>query len=82
MSAPRDPANRPDIEFWDDIDEENDGLLDCPKCNRAYDEIDQDYQICSKCGWDVGAQQYRTPREPGVDDYMSGDADILTGQWV
>ena len=23
----------------------------CPNCRREYDEIDYDYQICSKCGF-------------------------------
>lgn len=33
-------------------DEENE-ILDCPKCGREYDEIDQDYQICHHCGYDA-----------------------------
>lgn len=38
-----------DPEFYDDENE----VLDCPKCGREYDEIDADYLICSKCGFNA-----------------------------
>lgn len=55
----------------------------CPACDRWYDEIDADYQICSKCGFDAEKAIYSSEyiRQPTEDDYMSGDADILTGFW-
>lgn len=36
----------------DDYDaDDNDGLDDnCPRCNREYDSIDREYQICHICG--------------------------------
>ena len=54
---------------------------DCPKCGRSYDEIDYEYQSCSKCGWDEENQKWGETREPSDEDYMNGDADILTGRW-
>lgn len=33
-------------------------LTDCPKCQREYDEIDQEYYICSFCGWSVTDKKY------------------------
>lgn len=55
----------------------------CPNCERHYDDIDIDYQICSKCGWD--AEKHRINKKykrlPCDDDYLSGEADILTGMW-
>ena len=55
----------------------------CPQCGRTYDDIDFDYQSCSKCGWDVDKNMFNEKicREPNEDDYMNGDADILTGHW-
>jgi len=68
---------------WDEIfsGDEDDEICDCPKCGRTYDEIDQDYLICSKCGWDVDKNKYSAPRNPSSSDYLSGDADILTGEF-
>jgi len=69
----------------DDFDEDYDeSCLDsCPQCQRWYDEIDYDYQACSKCGYDAGLDKYvpELKREPTDHDYMNGDADILTGRW-
>ena len=55
----------------------------CPKCGRLYDCIDFDYQSCSKCGWDADIERYNSKIkiEPTEDDYLNGDADILTGRW-
>lgn len=53
----------------------------CPKCGRSYDHIDFDYQSCSKCGWDAENEKWTEAREPSDDDYLNGDADILTGRW-
>ena len=54
----------------------------CPKCGRYYDHIDFDYQSCSKCGWDAEVERYdpKIKIEPTEDDYLNGDADILTGR--
>lgn len=67
-----------DQEFWD-----NQPCEDCPKCGRHYDDIDFDYQSCSKCGWDEEEKKYKSDIiiKPTNDDYMNGDADILTGRW-
>jgi len=54
---------------------------DCPKCSRHYDEIDQEYQSCSKCGWDAEKEEWTKVREPQQDDFLNGEADILTGRW-
>ena len=55
----------------------------CPKCGRYLDEVDHEYQSCSKCGYDIVSCEFNTniKREPTQDDFMSGDADILTGCW-
>ena len=59
------------------------GYSDCPQCQRHYDEIDYDLQLCSKCGWDADKNEYdlKYKREPTNDDFMAGDADIITGRW-
>lgn len=69
-----------DDDFNEDYDDER-GFNSCTKCGRDYDEIDKEYQSCSKCGWDEDKQQQGEKREPTDEDYMNGDADILTGQW-
>lgn len=68
---------------YDDDFYENQPYENCPKCGREYDDIDFDYQCCSKCGWDAEKKKYvpSIRRYPDEDDYISGDADILTGEW-
>lgn len=31
----------------------------CPACNNEYNDIDIDYQICSRCGFDATEQKFR-----------------------
>ena len=69
------PDNNPELS-------ENDLRQTCPNCNRSYDEIDFDYQSCSKCGWDAENECWGTSRMPIDEDYLNGDADILTGDWT
>lgn len=38
-----------DDDYYDDVERGDDS---CPCCGRAYDEIDYEYQICSRCNWD------------------------------
>lgn len=67
----------------DDVWYDDDQLCrDCPRCQRHYDEIDYEYQSCSKCGWDEENKKYNKPSKPTQQDYLSGDADILTGRWI
>lgn len=61
--------------------EEEVAYRDCPKCSRNYNEVDYEYQCCSKCGWDAEKEDWTKAIEPQESDYMSGDADILTGRW-
>lgn len=61
--------------------DENLGYSNCPKCGRHYDEIDHEYQSCSKCGWDAENNKPTKAREPQESDYLSGEADLLTGRW-
>lgn len=68
-------------EYYDDEYYENQPHENCPKCGRDYDDIDFDYQSCSKCGWDEAEQKWGETREPSDEDYENGDADILTGRW-
>lgn len=78
------PTNEdlPDFDDYDDV-VESEPLESCPQCGRSYDEIDYDYQCCSKCGWDAeNNEPTGNKRRPTNDDYMNGDADILTGQWI
>lgn len=65
-------------DFYDDEDSLH---HDCPKCSRTYDEIDYEYQSCSKCGWDAENKKWGRKRNPTQADYEAGDADILTGRW-
>lgn len=68
---------------FDDFDDEDMGYQDCPACGRSYDEIDYEYQCCSKCGWDADNKMPTgNSRRPSNIDYMNGDADILTGEWL
>ncbi len=55
----------------------------CPRCGRDYNDIDIDYQSCSKCGWDDEKEKFNSKLiiKPTEDDYLNGDADILTGRW-
>lgn len=69
-------------DFYDDEYYENQPHEDCPKCGRHYDDIDFDYQSCSKCGWDAEKETFGESREPTDEDFMNGDADLLTGQWL
>lgn len=71
-------------DFYDDDFSELQPLESCPQCGRTYDDIDFDFQSCSKCGWDAGEGQYKhdIKRQPTADDYMSGEADILTNEWT
>lgn len=43
-----------DPEYYDEEDE----ILDCPKCGKEYDDADADFLICSHCGWNVEENQY------------------------
>lgn len=57
---------------------------ECPNCGRSYDEIDADFCICSKCGWDADEHcfDFEIKRNPTDLDYLNGDADIVTGEWM
>lgn len=57
---------------------------DCPNCGKSYDDIDFDFQACSKCGWDAADNKFRPNiiRLPSEKDYLNGDADIKTGDFV
>lgn len=76
--------NGKDLPDYNDDYEEGQPLESCPRCSRSYDDIDYDYQSCSKCGWDAEKEEYSPAikRPPYNDDYMSGDADIITGRWI
>ena len=70
--------------FDEDMDYEDykDGFRDsCPNCHRSYEENDYYYQICSKCGWDAENDVNVGKTEPTNNDYLNGDADVITGQW-
>lgn len=67
-------------DYYDDLIE-NSPCEECPKCGRGYDDIDFDYQICSKCGWDAEEEKWTKPRQPTDEDYLNGDADISTQEW-
>ena len=75
--------NIPDIspEIYDDAYYKGMPSESCPMCGRGYDDIEFDYQWCSKCGWDNGEQKWDEKREPTDEDFENGDADILTGEF-
>ena len=70
-------------EYYDEL-HENSPHENCPKCGRTYDDIDFDYQSCTKCGWNAEDELYEhgLQREPTDRNYLNGDADILTGEWL
>ena len=71
-------------EDWEDYEDDylENGLREnCSNCGRPYDEIDFDYQSCSKCGWDDENQCWGFSREPTEEEYLNGEADILTGDF-
>ena len=69
-------------DYYDYYEEEEDfAYSSCPKCGRWYDEIGYDLQYCKACGWDVELKKFGKGIEPTEDDYLNGDADILTGRW-
>lgn len=70
-----------DSEIFGDEYYENQPHKQCPKCGWDYDDIGFDYQYCKACGWDAEKEKWDKPIEPTDEDYMSGDADILTGRW-
>ena len=53
----------------------------CVKCGRGYDEIDFDYQTCSRCGWDSENKQWTKPRQPSDRDYLNGEVNVSIGEW-
>lgn len=71
-----------DDDYFDDDYLEFSPFESCEKCGREYDDIDFDYQCCSKCGWDREEKKYTQPRMPSDNDYLNGEADILTGEWI
>ena len=73
---------QPSEGYYDDEFYEGTPLDDCPKCGRTYDHIGFDYQYCKKCGWDAENNKFIDTIEPTTEDYMCGDADILTGTWI
>lgn len=66
---------------FDDEYYENQPNENCIKCGRSYDDIDFDYQCCSKCGWDEENKKYTAKRIATEDDILSGEADI-NGHWI
>ena len=73
-----------DPEMYDDEYYEGQPDESCPKCGRDYDDIDFDFQSCSKCGWDAEKESFDNEivREPSDEDFMNGDADLLSGEWL
>ena len=70
-----------DEDLFDNDDAET-AYRDCPKCGRDYDHIDYEYQNCKKCGWDAEKETWGKKIEPTEENYINGDADILTGRWL
>lgn len=66
---------------FDTDNAENGFRLTCPNCHRTYDHIDFDFQSCSKCRYDAENECFSTTRSPSNEDFLNGDADILTGEW-
>ena len=75
-------GNFSEEDYYDDY-LENESYEDCPNCSRTYSHIDYDFQSCSKCGWDAEKEIFSKDAliDPDEDDFMNGDADILTGRW-
>ena len=52
---------------WEDedlYDDEYCADTECEKCGRNYNEIDYEFQSCSKCGWDASGGTWTKPIEP------------------
>lgn len=73
----------PDVSGSTD-DEDEVYYTECSNCERPYDDIDSDFCICSKCGWDANEHRFKVDakRNPSDLDYLNGDADILSGEWM
>jgi predicted nucleic acid-binding Zn-ribbon protein len=59
----------------DFLDKDETPLLeDCPKCGVPYDDIDMEYQICSRCGFNADTGKFRgdTDDEDAEDEYPEG----------
>lgn len=69
-----------DEDYWNDLSE-NEPAQNCPNCQRTYNDIDYDYQCCSKCGWDEETKTFGHKIEPTDADFLAGEADIITGRW-
>lgn len=69
-------------EYFDFYNEEIEAYKECPKCGRSYDELQFDLQYCKVCGWDAENKKWCKPIKPNISDYVSGEADILTGIWI
>jgi protein-arginine kinase activator protein McsA len=50
--------DEPDDLPWDG-DDEPEEMNECPNCQRTYDDADQDFLICSWCGWDAERKIFR-----------------------
>ncbi len=77
-------TSRTDIDQYEYDEEYMEGqpYESCPKCGRSYDDIDFDFQSCSKCGWDNESESYGETREPEDENYIMGEADLMTGRWL
>lgn len=52
----------PEPDFEKEYLEDYEGPLEnCPSCGREYDDIDFDYQICSRCKFDAEKKEFKIP---------------------
>lgn len=65
-------------------DYEENTLESCPRCDLTFDEIDFEFQACSKCGYDCekGSVDHSSIRNPTSADIDYGDYDLLNGRWM
>lgn len=66
-----------------DTDEDENEILDCPRCNRAYDDADADFLICHHCGHNANKGGDHTDRRK-VNRSLTGygiDPDVKLDDW-
>lgn len=70
---------------YDNYDEENRealGFDSCPACNREYDEIDYEYQICSYCKHNANKPKEGEYQCKYCNTLIEADAEIITNGFM
>lgn len=64
-----------------DQDREDSTFSICPRCDHEYDDIDRDYMICSRCGYDAEKQVTRPGNRRRSISRYGIDPDVKLDDW-